>query len=213
MLKEGYRQGTVELVENEHSDGVVCKISDNWFYFGGLTAEELTVDKYVQDVPEEDIIASIFEVLEEFKDSEENKDAYDYYEAVLRGDLECDLVCGETYTVTIELKANSDLSSRYLDDAISKAICKNGCEVLDASEYTITATEEPHMLIYTDGYGIVTQRLASFDAAKAEMEKEYANNTPEENDESWSEMSYCNDTNAMLYANGDNVFVWEIIKL
>ena len=41
MIKRGYEQGLIKLViEPNMKSEVVCQIGDNWFYFGGITAEE-----------------------------------------------------------------------------------------------------------------------------------------------------------------------------
>lgn len=64
--------------------GTVCSIGDNWFYFGGLTAEELSPEEYLKEVPKQDIVDEIFTVLEDFKKYEaEFGDEYRYYDAVL----------------------------------------------------------------------------------------------------------------------------------
>lgn len=85
MVKSGYEAGIIKLVDGSTvlGDGIVCSIGDNWFYFGGQTAEEYTdVEKYKNDVPKSDILKSIFEVLEQF--STEFEDEYLYYESFLR---------------------------------------------------------------------------------------------------------------------------------
>ncbi len=67
-----------------HEDGTVCKIDEYWFYFGGLTAEECTVEEYRKCVPENEIIGRIFETLEDMRcNPEEFENEYGYYRAVL----------------------------------------------------------------------------------------------------------------------------------
>lgn len=83
MVKNGYEQGHIKLIESPNGDGVVCQIGDNWFYFGGATAEEYKdAELFKNDIPKEDIIKEIFDVLEEF--STEFEDEYLYYEGFLR---------------------------------------------------------------------------------------------------------------------------------
>ena len=78
MVKHGYEQGVINIIESPHNDGVVCGIGDNWFYFGGMTAEECKTPKeYTMNVPQDDIVREIFEVLEEF--FTEFEDEYYYY--------------------------------------------------------------------------------------------------------------------------------------
>ena len=84
MIRDGIKANLIEFVPDPNmGEGTVCKIGSGWFYFGGLTAEELSPRQYLARVPKEDIVREIFEVLEEFRGVEELKDEYDYYEAVL----------------------------------------------------------------------------------------------------------------------------------
>ena len=85
MISAGYQAGLVTLCESPNEDGVVCKIGECWFYFGGMTAEGCTVEEYKANVPEEDIIDEIFRVLDDFRKSgPELEDEYIYYECFLR---------------------------------------------------------------------------------------------------------------------------------
>ena len=85
MIQDGIRANLVEFVADPNmGGGTVCKIGSSWFYFGGLTGEELSPRQYLARIPKEDIIQEIFETLEEFREDEELRDEYDYYEAVLR---------------------------------------------------------------------------------------------------------------------------------
>ena len=87
MVGQGYDKGVVKLNISPHNDGIVCRIGDYWFYFGGLTAEEYDdVEKYKKDIPRDTIIDEIFEVLNDFdfRHTEEFMDEYNYYEAILK---------------------------------------------------------------------------------------------------------------------------------
>lgn len=86
MIKTGYETGLVNLIVSPHGDGIACAIGDNWFYFGGATAEEFpSVEEYKNAIPVDDIVSEIFSVLDEdFKDSPEFEDEYLYYESFLR---------------------------------------------------------------------------------------------------------------------------------
>ena len=86
MIFDGYYKGLIRLIESPHNDGVVCQIGDNWFYFGGLTAEACeTVEKYKSSVDTKTILDEIYSVLNDFKDSgEEYQDEYSYYELYLK---------------------------------------------------------------------------------------------------------------------------------
>lgn len=63
--------------------GTVCNIGDSWFYFGGLTAEQSTPKEYVNNVPLQDIVEEVYEVLKDFSEDEEFIDEYKYYEYVI----------------------------------------------------------------------------------------------------------------------------------
>lgn len=80
MIKRGYEQGLIKLVTDPNMEsGVVCQIWDNWFYFGGTTAEEMTVEEYKKAIPEDTIISEIYETLEYFKDTDTFDDEYLLY--------------------------------------------------------------------------------------------------------------------------------------
>lgn len=85
MIKAGIKARVIRLVKSPNGDGVVCKIGDNWFYFGGLEAENAaTVQEYQKNVPMDTIIADIYTVLKEFKEyGDELLDEYLYYVAYL----------------------------------------------------------------------------------------------------------------------------------
>lgn len=94
MLKTGYDAGLVNLIISPHDDGVACAIGDNWFYFGGATAEEFSsVEDYKIAIPVDDIVSEIFSVLDEdFKGSPEFEDEYLYYESYLRERIPATLI-------------------------------------------------------------------------------------------------------------------------
>lgn len=82
---------TFELDPNRVCPGIgtVCKIGDDWFYFGGVTAEESSPMDYAKNVPMEEIVDEIFSTLESYRingriDGDEDlKDAYFYYWKIL----------------------------------------------------------------------------------------------------------------------------------
>lgn len=86
MVQQGYDAGVIKLIMSPNEDGVVCGIGGNWFYFGGLTAEECkSVEEFKRNVPKEDILKKIHDTLADFDISgEELHDEYEYYEAYLR---------------------------------------------------------------------------------------------------------------------------------
>ncbi len=68
--------------------GTVAQIGDadpnNYFYFGGLTAEDMTPEEYAKNVPLDDIISEMKSALDDFRNSDELIDEYNLYYALLR---------------------------------------------------------------------------------------------------------------------------------
>lgn len=87
MLSQAYDKGLVRIINSPDSDGAVCQIGDDWFYFGGITAEENTAESYIRHVPKENIVSEIFDTLEEFRKSEDFFDEYAYLSAFIQEQL------------------------------------------------------------------------------------------------------------------------------
>lgn len=86
MIASGIAKRFVEFVVAPNlMFETVCKIGDEWFYFGGHEAESMNSDEYVSNVPMTDIVDEIFDVLQDFESDETFRDEYDYYESVLSG--------------------------------------------------------------------------------------------------------------------------------
>ncbi len=84
LIKDGIKTKLSQFVVDPNMEsGTVCQIGDSWFYFGGLTAEELNPEEYTSCIPEDDFVSDIFDTLDYFCKVEELKDEYEYYEAVL----------------------------------------------------------------------------------------------------------------------------------
>ena len=66
------------------------------------------------------------------------------------------------------------------------------------------------ILIKTDGYSIEHFFYSSYANAKTVMDSQYAALIPEEWMEDCEDTSYCSDYDAILYRNGEDVFVWRI---
>lgn len=68
------------------------------------------------------------------------------------------------------------------------------------------------ILIKTDGYTIQHGIYSSLADAVKEMQSQYNDAIPNGGLlPDWKELSYIDDNNAILYANGENVYVWKII--
>lgn len=88
-IENGYRSGIVRVVDSPIGDGAVCHIGDDWFYFGGQTAEDAdSAEEYVRVIPQEDIVRMIYDVLEDFRMAGgEFEDEYAYFDSVLSENL------------------------------------------------------------------------------------------------------------------------------
>ena len=83
-IKDGIKKETIKfIIDPNMNAGTVCQIGEYWFYFGGITAEEENPETYVKNVPIDDIVESIYDVLEDFRQDEEFQDEYAYYRAYL----------------------------------------------------------------------------------------------------------------------------------
>ena len=118
------------MVDPNAESGTVCQIGDNWFYFGGLTAEELSPEEYIKNVPEADIVREIYEVLEDFRKSESDlSDEYQYYDAVLSEALEngyhpCQVV-GIDLAKTMDIVSDMARVNPISPDDLRKAVSYN----------------------------------------------------------------------------------------
>ena len=67
------------------------------------------------------------------------------------------------------------------------------------------------ILIETDGYSITHTFYDGYKEAKEALDKRYIELLPEDLDEDWADMSYCGEYDAILYNNGEDVYVWKIV--
>ena len=83
-IKNGLRKGFIKLITDPNMEsGTVCQIEDNWFYFGGPTAEDMTPEEYRKNIPEEDIVNEIFDTLDAFRKDRYFLGEYEYYASLL----------------------------------------------------------------------------------------------------------------------------------
>lgn len=69
------------------------------------------------------------------------------------------------------------------------------------------------LLVATDGYSINHTKYSSLELAKEAMEEAYKALYDENMDEDWKEQSCINEESAILFQNGENVYVWDIIEV
>ena len=87
-VQAGFESGLIQLIDADgypyYGDGVACKIGfgtlSNWFYFAGLEGEGTTAEKYMENVPFDDIIREIVDVLDGFQYGDEaDQDEWLFY--------------------------------------------------------------------------------------------------------------------------------------
>lgn len=105
QIRHGIAKGAVRfIIDPNMGKGTVCAIGDNWFYFGGETAEQESPNEYLEHVPIEDIVGEIMDVLNDFRlQTDMFGNEYEYYEAVLKevlGNLHTDF--GRGYQKALE---------------------------------------------------------------------------------------------------------------
>lgn len=85
MINNGYERGIIVLESSLPNDGIVARIGEYWFYFGGHEAEEYDdPEAFKKDIPKSQIIEGIYTVLKGWLHDEYMIDEYRYYEAVLK---------------------------------------------------------------------------------------------------------------------------------
>lgn len=79
-IEKGLQCGYIRLIVDPNMEsGTVCLIGEHWFYFGGLTAEELSPREYFREVPISDIADEIFCALTSFRNDSNFIHEYLYY--------------------------------------------------------------------------------------------------------------------------------------
>ena len=76
-----------------------------------------------------------------------------------------------------------------------------------------SSIQHRYFLQATDGTDIDTTEYPSMADAKRAMKNAYDAFHPYDNGEEWEEMSYIAEESALLYANGENVYCWNILTV
>lgn len=69
------------------------------------------------------------------------------------------------------------------------------------------------LLIHTDGYDIDITTFDDTTAAQQAMQKAYHDLKPSKLAPEWTDLSYCDNDNAKLYCNGEDVHIWKLHKV
>lgn len=87
LVRKALVHNVMNLEQSPYGDGIVARCGEDWFYFGGATAEEYwDPDEFWKDMSFEDIVSEIFDVLVEFQYGENETEAA-YYEAYINEHL------------------------------------------------------------------------------------------------------------------------------
>lgn len=70
-----------------------------------------------------------------------------------------------------------------------------------------------YLLIWTDGYSIEHTKYLTFEAAQKALRDEWNEYYDEEIADEWKKLSSITDSNAILYNNGEDVYVWDIAEI
>lgn len=69
------------------------------------------------------------------------------------------------------------------------------------------------LLVFSDGYTINCFSYPTFEDAKKKMQQKYQDYIPEEWEEECKDFSYITEENAVLYANGETIYLWQIVNI
>ncbi len=87
IIKKNLKEGLIEIVNGSFengTDGIVCKIGDNQFYFDDNAGSDQykNAEEYLKAVPLDKTVDDIYEALNEIRD-EIDEEEYKYYELYL----------------------------------------------------------------------------------------------------------------------------------
>lgn len=161
MIKQGIEQGVIKfIVDPNMNNRTVCRIGEGWFYFGGVTAEAMNPEEYLKEVPIEDIVNKICEVL---KDNSCGIFEYErkYYETYLVKTLNLDrtvYAVAEHYEDSlIQIKKcfhSCSEAQEYMKNLWMEACEKVGIKFDESCwENKMTYTDEDEEAYLTDMYG------------------------------------------------------------
>lgn len=124
MVEQAYDQGIIKLINNF---GIMAKIGDYNFWFGGSTAEEYSSpDTYVIEIGESTVKDMIYETLEDFRKCEDYADEYAYYEEYIN-EMLAYLNRSKRKSKEIAMKLTGDINTMGIDfKEVAKALATYG---------------------------------------------------------------------------------------
>lgn len=91
LVAQGLMSDVIRLdTDPNMGSGIVARIGNNWFYFGGMTAEEYNdVEQYREDIPFGTIVDEIYDILHVFQTGSHKEflDEAAYYESILSSNV------------------------------------------------------------------------------------------------------------------------------
>lgn len=122
-----------------------------------------------------------------------------------------------TYNIYLATENSSGESYKNISaDEIGKHVANliDSLEEADSGKsYLLHQKTTKTVLVHTDGYSINHRTYANYQAAKTAMKEEYAQHNHNTVNDDWDKLSYIDDYNAVLYDNGENVYVWQIVEV
>lgn len=183
IVRAAYRNNVIQLVSDPATGfGIAAQIGKFHFYFGGEEEEEMSLDEYRKNVPEEDIVRKLYEELDSFRTAA--PDVYAYYEKHMqKGGKKTLLVNGKEYTLSVGAYEKAPMVMRIIircpDDEEEITVLPEGMgnpgsflaygccfmkkiqEVLDALEQAECAKPAPATMCHLYMCNMVT--LAEYD--------------------------------------------------
>lgn len=130
-------------------------------------------------------------------------------------------------TVSADIKSNGDgtydayistgdSSGEHYDNLTAREVGEHITDLIDCLEDAASGNsfhKERWELIETDGYSINKTTYDSKELAVAAMKARYNMLNKNKDGNDWDNDSFINDTSAMLYEGGNDVFVWQCYKI
>lgn len=111
--------------------------------------------------------------------------------------------------ITTEDEAEAELRRQISEGIIHgpEECCYSSCKVENLGQPVI------FLLITASDGNIQTEKFSSFKKAQSVMRDKYQALAPFEWDSAYEDLSYISDNDAVLYANGDDVYKWRIEEI
>lgn len=118
MVRTGYEEELIYLINNPYDSEIACQIGENWFYCDSTENRFMTVDAYQNKFSEDEIVSCIYDVLNSDVKSE-FEDEYWYYYYYLKENG----IGPQSYKIPVswECYGYVTIEANNLEEAINKA--------------------------------------------------------------------------------------------